>query len=285
MKHGGHLACLLSMVALVVPLFSQNPPPKLKFEVISIKANKSGVRNSSIGAAGGRFIATNVSLRRLLDDAYRTRSSALFNSQIVGGPAWLDTDRFDVEAKPEGDGRPIPVEQMQIMVQSLLEDRFALRLHREKREMAVYNLVVAKKGKLKRSEDQTPVVYGPLGGPPTPSKSSAPPRGVSRMLGNSTGVELMATAINMATLAGTLQLQADRPIIDKTNLQGLFDIELRFAPGSAIQSAPQPAAALPVEGGPSVFTALQEQLGLKLQAGKGPVEVFVIDHAEKPTEN
>jgi uncharacterized protein (TIGR03435 family) len=174
---------------------------------------------------------------------------------------------------------------MQIMVQALLEDRFALRLHREKREMAVYNLGVAKKGKLKRSEDQTPVVYGPLGGPPTPSKSSSPPRGVSRMLGNSSGVELMAIAINLATLAGSLQLQVDRPIIDKTNLQGLFDIELRFAPASAIESVPQPGAAVPVEGGPSVFTALQEQLGLKLQAGKGPVEVFVIDHAEKPSEN
>jgi len=285
MKHASHLACLVSLIALVGPLFSQSPVQKLKFEVVSLKLNRSGVRNRSIGAAGGRFVATNVSLRALLDYAYRTRSSGLLDSQIAGGPPWLDTDRFDVEAKPEGDSGPIPVDQMQMMVQSLLEDRFALRLHREKREMAVYNLVVAKKGKLKRSEDQSPIVYGPLGGPPTPSKSSSPPRGVSRMLGNNTGVEFMATAINLATLAGSLQLQVDRPIIDKTNLQGLFDIELRFAPASPIQSAPQLGAALPVEGGPSLFTALQEQLGLKLQAGKGPVEVFVIDHAEKPDAN
>jgi uncharacterized protein (TIGR03435 family) len=284
MKYASHLVCLVSTVALVVPLFSQSPEQKLKFEVVSLKANKSGIRNRSIGAAGGRFVATNVSLRGLLDYAYRTRSSGLLDSQIASGPAWLDTDRFDVEAKPEGDGRPIPVEQMQIMVQSLLEDRFALKLHRQKRAMAVYNLVVAKKGKLKRSEDQSPIVYGPLGGPPPPSTSSSPPRGVSRMLGNNTGVEFMATAINMATLAGSLQLQVDRPIIDKTNLQGLYDIQLRFAPASAIQPA-QPGAALPVEGGPSLFTALQEQLGLKLQAGKGPVEVFVIDHAEKPDVN
>jgi uncharacterized protein (TIGR03435 family) len=202
MKRASHLVCLVSTVALVVPAFSQSPVQKLKFEVVSLKANKSGLRNRSIGAAGGRFVATNVSLRGLLDYAYRTRSSGLLESQIASGPAWLDTDRFDVEAKPEGDGRPIPVDQMQIMVQSLLEDRFALSLHREKREMAVYNLVVTKKGKLKRSEDQSPIVYGPLGGPPQPSTSSSPPRGVSRMLGNNTGVELMATAINMATLAG-----------------------------------------------------------------------------------
>jgi uncharacterized protein (TIGR03435 family) len=285
MKHASHLLCFVSTVALASPLFSQGPVQRLKFEVVSLKLNKSGVRNRSIGAAGGRFVATNVSLRALLDYAYRTRSSGLFDSQIAGGPAWLDTDRFDVEAKPDGDGRPIPVDQMQMMVQSLLEDGFALRLHREKREMGVYNLVVAKKGKLKRSEDQSPVVYGPLGGPPTPSKSSAPPRGVSRILGSNTGVEFMATAISMATLAGSLQVQVDRPIIDKTNLQGLFDIELRFAPTSAIQSAPQPGGALPVEVGPSLFTAVQEQLGLKLQAGKGPVEVFVIDHAEKPDAN
>jgi uncharacterized protein (TIGR03435 family) len=80
-------------------------------------------------------------------------------------------------------------------------------------------------------------------------------------------------------------VQVDRPIIDKTNLQGLFDIELRFAPTSAIQSATQPGGTLPIEVGPSLFTAVQEQLGLKLQAGKGPVEVFVIDHAEKPDAN
>ena len=285
MRQASHLVLMVSAIVLVVPLFSQSPLQKLTFEVVSLKLNKSGVRNRSVGAAGGRFVATNVSLRGLLDYAYRTRSSGLFDSQIAGGPSWLDTDRFDVEAKPEGDSRPIPVDQMQLLVVSLLEDRFQLRLHREKREMAVYNLLMAKKGKLKRSEDQSPVVYGPLGGTPPPSKSSSPPRGASMMMANNSGVELMATAINMATLAGSLQLQVDRPIIDKTNLQGLFDIELRFAPTSAIQSAPQPGAAPPVEVGPSLFTALQEQLGLKLQAGKGPVEVFVIDHIERPTEN
>lgn len=112
MKHAGIV--LIGIFCALAPLLSQAPEQKLKFEVVSLKSNKSGVRNSSFGAAGGRFVATNVTLRGLLDYAYRTRSAALLHSQIAGGPSWLDTDHFDVEATPAGDSHPVPVDQMQL---------------------------------------------------------------------------------------------------------------------------------------------------------------------------
>ena len=274
---------LFVIAIAVAPLLSQtalNP----SFEIVSVKPSKAGgPRNSSIGVAAGRFVATNVTLKGLVRYAYRSRTTDFMNNQLVGGPAWVDTDHFDVEAKPDGDSRPFPLEQMQLMVRSLLQDRFQLKIHRDTREMPVYNLIVVKSGKLKSSEDQSAPVPG---AGPQSSNPSDPPRGAARMAVGSSGATLAATAIVMAQLASALQVQVDRPILEKTGLQGLFDIHLQFAPESGSTVGGPTAAALPSDSsGPSLFTALQEQLGLKLESSRDQVEVIVIDHAEKPSEN
>jgi uncharacterized protein (TIGR03435 family) len=269
---------LFVIATTAVPVLTQTAPQPA-FEIISVKPSKpGGARNTSIGATGGRFVATNVTVKGLLRYAYRTRTTDLLNSQLVGGPAWVDTDPFDVEAKPEGDGRSVPLEQMQFMVRSLLRDRFKVTLHREQRDMAVYNLVVVKNGTLKLSEDQS--TPAPLGAQQAPNPS-APPRGAARMAVGSSGGTLEATAIGMGQLASSLQVQLDRPVLDKTGLQGLYDIHLQFTPDTDPLGRPPIAPS----DAPSVFTAIQEQLGLKLESSRGQVDVIVIDHVEKPSEN
>jgi uncharacterized protein (TIGR03435 family) len=272
-------------------LSQTTPSQKLSFEIVSVKPNSFGVsnRNSSIGGAGGRFVAKNVTLRVLMKYAYRSRTRDLLDGQLMGGPTWMDTDRFDVEAKPEGDSRPIPLEEMQRMVQSLLQDRFQLKIHRQTREMPVYDLIVVNRGKLKLSEDQSPVILGT--GPLPSSDSAPPPRGAARLIVGSAGGILAAKGIGMGKLADSLQTQVDRPIIDKTNLPGLYDISLRFAPESdPLVGAPLTATAPGVPAtsdptAPPLFSAIQDQLGLKLQPGTGIVEVIVIDTVQKPSEN
>jgi len=196
----------------------------------------------------------------------------------------MDTDRFNVEAKPEGDSRPILVEEMQRLVQSLLQERFQLKVHRETRELPVYDLVLLKSNKLKLSDDQSPVVLGvgqlPSGG------SNAPPRGAARLLVGSTGGILAANAIGIEKLADSLQTQVDRPIIDKTNLSGLYDVSLRFTPETDPLLGGPPGVPTTVDASaPPLFSAIQEQLGLKLQPGTGTIEVIVIDTVQKPSEN
>jgi uncharacterized protein (TIGR03435 family) len=214
------------------------------------------------------------------------------NSQLVGAPSWIDTDHFDVEAKAGGDQAAIPSDQIQLMLQSLLEDRFQLKVHWEMREIPVYNLLVAKDGpKVKLSPDQTATGTG--GPAPSPDPATPPPRGTMRVFGKpspsspATLVTMSATAIPMSTLLNMLPAYVGRPVIDKVDLKGLYDLRLEFVP-EALSVAPAGQAAPPVPldpVGPSIFTALEEQLGLKLESAKGPVEVLVIDSVSKPSEN
>ena len=241
--------------------------------------------------------------------------------QINGGPNWMDSDLFDVQAKADCSSGAIPMEQTRLMLQSLLEERFQLKAHYETRELPIYNLVVAKDGpKMKLSEDQTATPLqggGPLLCGPQPAGFGAPgprgapfapgapvPRGATMMMMSPQGMTMNATSVPITNLVNVLQNQAGRPIIDKTDLKGLFDIKLQFSmeglqgpaglggflppPGAGGPGGPAgpggaaPNAADPV---PSLFTAIQEQLGLKLESTKGPVEVLVIDSVQKPTEN
>jgi uncharacterized protein (TIGR03435 family) len=197
------------------------------------------------------------------------------------------TDRFDVEARSESDGGAVPVEEMQRRVQTLLAGRFQVKIHREMRTMPVYNLVVLKKGKLKVAQDQSSGAQDQASR--QPNAETPPPRGAARLMTGASGSVLAGTAIEIAKLAGTLQVQLDRPILDKTGLSGLYDIHLEFGPVD-ISSAPTaqpgaPQSATVETSAPSLFTALANQLGLKLQPAKGSVQVFVIDHAEKPDAN
>jgi uncharacterized protein (TIGR03435 family) len=337
MQEIGKLVLITAAFAFpVIPLLSQTTAQtpaskKPSFEVNSVKTftptAQAGFRGG--GPRGNSFSMTGP-LRMLLQTAYaRTAgTSPGVQLQIVGAPGWVDSDLFEVQAKADCIGGPIPREEMQLMVQSLLEERFQLKAHYETRELPIYNLVVVKEGKLKLSEDQTAITLqpgavqlcGPVpaalqvplgqrGLPFDPSKPGTMPRGAMIMMMNpTTGLTMTATAMPIGNLVGMLQNQAGRPIIDKTGLKGLFDIQLRFSPeglanpflggGGGIVPPPPGAAIGPVPGGsagtapnvatepvPSLFTAVQEQLGLKLESARGPVEVLVIDSVQKPTEN
>ena len=272
--------------ALVSVTFGHAQSSRPAFEVASIKRNTSAEGNTRIAdQPGGRFIASRTALRRLIQFAYRG------NQEFLGGPDWIDSDRWDIQAKAaEGEvplrtGLPdlsVP-DTIALMVQSLLEDRFKLKVHTETRQLPVYELLVTKGGpKIKLSEDQTPP-SGLLaaGG----AQGTAIPRGAMRM--GRSDLEVQAISIeNFAKALGVLY--AGRQVIDKTGLQGLYDIKLQWAPDPGLPNpaGPGPIASAPADQlGPSLFTALQEQLGLRLESTRGPVQVLVIDHVERPSEN
>jgi uncharacterized protein (TIGR03435 family) len=274
-----------------MPVLSQAPAQKPSFEVASIKRSKPDARGSVFNVRGDRFVMTNTPLKRILQFAYFMPGKPLSNDQIIGGPNWIGTDRFDIEAKAEGDGQRIPLEQVRSMLQTLLEDRFQLKAHNETRDLPVYILTVAKGGlKLRLSEDQSPP--SPVTAPPPrrPGESPTMPRGTFSVEGGPSGLTLVGSALQLRDVIANLQVQMDHPIVDKTDLKGLYDIRLQFAPevllantggisAAGIQPVPpsQPTA-------PSIFTAVDD-LGLKLESAKVPLEVIVIDSVQKPSEN
>jgi uncharacterized protein (TIGR03435 family) len=265
---------------------------KSTFEIASIKINKSGSLNSSIGPLGDRFVATNVTLGTLLIYAYRPIHSYFGDSQIIGAPQWAKVERFDIQAKLEGDAPVLPGEQTNTKLRSLLEDRFQLRVHRDTRDVPVYNLVLTKKGP-KLSEDQTPpdrrhslmrvISQGTELGPV--------PRGQLTMITGPTTTTIIGTAIPIHPLLEMLQPQSDRIIVDNTGFDRLIDVHLEFnqdvaasLPGVEGVGIRESGATDPNGFGPSLFTAIQE-VGLKLKPGKAPMEVLVIDSVQQPSEN
>jgi uncharacterized protein (TIGR03435 family) len=271
------LAWGMAVIAVAVMAVAQTPAQKPKFDVSSVKPSPAGTRFGDT-TRGNRLALSGAPLKTLLRYAYPT----LLGKQIVNTPSWMDSDLFDVEGKSDSE---ISQAQIPLLVQSLLEDRFQLKAHREMRELLVYNLVVAKSGKLKLSPDQTPV--DPTA-PQTPSPSG-PARGSFRSIGKPSPTALTlvisGTAIRMDAFIGMLRQYAGRPLIDKTGLSGLYDFELQFdmASGAPATNAGAPAASEPNIF--PVFTALQEQLGLKLESAKAQLEVLVIDSVQKPSEN
>jgi bla regulator protein blaR1 len=229
------------------------------FEVASIKPTAETGRGMSLNRSpGGRFTTMNASLEMLMEFAYDVRAH-----QISGGPKWLESDGFDIVAKADNENPP--TEDLRAMVRKLLEDRFKLAIHRETKELSKYSLVVGKGGpKLQPSgKDETRISGGGKG---------------------RTNYE----KASMATLAWNLSQRLGRTVVDRTGLKGDFDFALEWAPGEdeprkKINGVEVPPAA--DISGPSVFTALQEQLGLKLESTKGPVEVVVIDRVERPSGN
>jgi uncharacterized protein (TIGR03435 family) len=249
------------------------PPPakpmaadaSLNFEVATIKPSNPSTPGQSIlvGRGGGNlFTTTNTTLNDLIIFAY-----GIHVQQIVGAPAWTASDKFDLSAKPEDLGIPNPT-QLRTMVQKLLAERFGLKFHQEKKEMSAYTLNVGKNGpKMAKNES----------GGNLPGFGGRGPGAVG--VRNS----------SMGEFASFLQARIlDRPVVDQTGLTGKFDFTLEWRPDAA-QAAGQGANAprLPpeVEARPDMFTAFQEQIGLKLESMKTPVEVFVIDQVQKPSEN
>ncbi|MGO4882758.1 MAG: TIGR03435 family protein [Bryobacteraceae bacterium] len=265
------------------------------FEVVSIKPNKEGSRGIMIRMApGGRFEAKNVTVRFLLQEAYGVK-----DSQISGAPAWFDSEHYDVEAKADDSfdevahrlGRDEQEVQLRQMLQAMLADRLKLVLHHDTKELSEYALVVAKNGP-KFHETTAPAMdpaaeNRPLG-PPAPGAPM--PRGSIRMTGRG---ELTLTGIGITQFADVLSRQLGLLVVDKTGLKGEYDFTLKWTPdegqGQMFRGAggppPDGAPPPPDASGPSIFTALQEQLGLKLESQKGPVDTIVIDHVERPSEN
>jgi uncharacterized protein (TIGR03435 family) len=333
MKRTGKVLLLTAAFAFaVIPLLSQTPrAPKPSFEVISIKPSAPGLGIRGGGPRGDKYTVTGANLRMLLSQGYSKgqQTGPLSQLQIIGGPSWMDSDRYDIQATADcSGGAPLAREQVQLMIQSMLEDRFQLKSHMETRELPIYNLVVAKDGpKLKASADQSPSPFAaagppqpcgpapnipapPLPPPPAPGQRGGPgdpnfvmPRGAMLMMMSPTGLTMQASGVPLSNMIGMLQQQVGRPIVDKTDLKGLYDFKLTFSPeGLSLPGAPGGLQAGPGPGGapgpagpgaaptpasdpvPSLFTAIQE-LGLRLESTKGPVEVLVVDSVQKPTEN
>lgn len=262
--HGGVRSFMRVCVLCLVASFSV---AQTRFDVASVKQNLSSVEGGSVRLTpGGRLVARNAPLRLLISAAYDVRDFQLF-----GGPAWMASDHFDIEAKTAGNPTQ---EQISQMLQGLLADRFHLMVHRETRELPIYRLLVAKGGsRLQPAKEgqctsmvPPPAKFDPATLRPCGGFNS----NVGMMLGGS-----VATAKLAAALSRTL----GRTVMDETGLEGSYDISLHWTPDDTL-----PAAAN-ASNDPSFFTALQEQLGLRLEPGKGPVEVLVVDRAEKPSQN
>ena len=298
MRHLSHKVVLVVATVAVVGMAAaaQSPAQKPSFEVASVKPNKLGGPPVRMGTEAGRFIAENYPLILVILFAYRSPGGGyLLRQNVIGGPSWIDTDRFDVEAKVGGETRSTPTEQMLRMVQFLLEDRFQLKVHRETRDLPVYNLVVAKGGvKMKLPLDQSLPHRDDADDQAKASSDQTPHsiRGETAITYTASGeIVLSGTAVpvspNLAirrphslpprSLIALLEGNLGRPVNDNTNLKALFDFRLQFARESLSRNSDVP--------GTSIFTAIQEQLGLKLESAKGPVEVLVIDSVQKPSEN
>jgi len=244
------LACGL-FVALSYAAWAQSQAAPA-FEVASVRVNSSGNGHHSVERDTGRITMTNVDLKSAIALAYGVTESQ------VSGPGWLDSERYDVIAKaPEG----AKEDEQPAMLQTLLADRFKLRAHRETRETSVYAIVVAKNGPKFQ-----------------PVEGGANDGGVSSSAGHMTAHKIPMA--RLATFLGSARAQLDRPVVDMTGLQGVFDLNLVWEPDRPERAKNDG------ESGPSLFTALQEQLGLKLESRKAPVEILVVDAVEKtPTEN
>jgi bla regulator protein BlaR1 len=258
------------------------------YEVASIKPNKSGERMVRMMGRPDGFTGTNMTLQMLIRNAYGVE-----DNQISGGPSWLGSEKYDMEAKMDSsvadELRKLSEDQRTLerrrMLQALLADRFKLTLHRESKELPVYALVIAKNGP--KLQEAKPGDTYPNGIKGPDGVGSA---GFMRM-GRG---ELTGQGLPMGSVVRLLTQQLGRTVLDKTGLAGKYDLTLKWTPDESEapmlkgpEGGPQGmgGTASPDSSGPSIFTAIQEQLGLKLESQKGPVEIIVIDHAEKPSDN
>ena len=258
-------------------------PRRVEFEAATIRLNEAcGNRGGLEHLSPGRFGVECVSLRDYIRGAYGSyglgRNPNARPPKVLGGPDWVDADRYDVVAKAPGE---TGLDEMYgPMLRALLEDRFRLKIHGEVRELPVYDLTVAGGGaRLTASKPGSCVIIdikSLLKAPPGPDYCGrfAMTRGAIRVA-DAKGMTVTEFA------ARVFRDIMDRPVIDRTGLTGLFDIHLEFS-GLENSLAPSDVAD---SAAPSVFTAVQEQLGLKLSPDRGPVEVLVIDHVEKPSAN
>ena len=287
-------AAVILAVAVLAAQSPQAPGATLAFEVASIKPNNSGDGRVMLQNQPGRFMATNVTLRLLIRNAYQ-----LQDFQITGGPGWLNSDHFDLVAKVPDENRDLPPGRpgeapgpLQLMIRSLLADRFKLVVHNETKDSPIYALILARSdGKLgpalKKSETDCEAAFAAGRGRGGPMPPPGPPQPGDRMpCGIRIGPGNMAVGgSTLVQFANSLGMFAGRIVQDRTGLTGAYDFNLTWTPDQ-MPNRPPGAPDLPVDpNGPSLFTAVQEQLGLKLDSQRGPVSVLVIDRVEKPVEN
>ena len=284
----GIIAAAVFLALTGFALFGQ-PVALPRFEVASIKPSvAAGLR--TVRPLPGRLTA-DANVRLLLQSAYTVQSY-----QIAGGPPWIDADRYELDAKAAGNPSRA---QMFLMLQSLLEGRFQLKIHREARELPVYDLVAARSGlKLRPPQENGCVNPDPdapmewAGGrmlPPEQGQKPAARCGTVSVVLQLAGARMQGGKLHMADLVRQLSLVLGRTVIDQTGFTERFDVQLDFQPDDTTPALPPPppgtTGAPPDSGSPSILTALQQQLGLRLESARGPVEVIVIDHIERPSAN
>jgi uncharacterized protein (TIGR03435 family) len=276
---------LIEIVILAIGLTAQLRAQTPSFEVASVKLNKTHEAQSVPQMQrGGRLTLINRTLRYLVQFAYSSIESQLHDLQIVGGPDWCDTERFDVIAKLEGNPPPVAATAnlARVMMRTLLTDRFQLKLRTELRELPVYALVMARADDrlgpgLRRRPESDCIGFVP----PSPELRGTTPL-CGFLQGGQGSLSYRGVSISQLTRSGLLT--RDRLVVDQTNLPGIFDIDLTWAvEAGAISPSPNFGANIPSTDRPSIFTAIQEQLGLKLTPTRAPVGVLVIADAQLPT--
>ena len=262
--------------AFCAVLVAQAP---VAFDVASIKPNNSGAVGEQVRfyPPSGRVQMTNVTVKRMIQNAY-----ALQDQQIAGGPGWIASDHFDIVANSETPN--LSPQDRWMMVRTLLAERFQLKMHTEAREQSVFALVLSRRDgqlgeHLKKSHTECKAPTTPRTGPvdlSVPNQCGVLMGGPGRM--NFRGV-------TMETLAAQLSGRVGRSVVDRSGLDGRYDLDVEFSPQPLRADSADPAAVdRPIADGASIYTAIQEQLGLKLESQKGSIDVTVIDSVQRPTE-
>ena len=276
------------------PITKAESPPAARFEVASIKPTlQQGPDMQGLGSIrilpGGHLLAEKVLLRYFIQRAYEVKPF-----QVSGGPAWINSARYDIDAKAEGSPNR---GQMYQMMQALLEDRFKLKLHHETKQLPVYEVIVAKGGpKLLKPKEGGCIAPDPNAGPLPPAPSQPIPCGRILMMMAPSGAQMRGSKVSMMDLVNILSNVLGRTVNDKTSFQGTFDVHLEFTPDETLGGLPTPPpalspsgdstrSALPPDAHGNIFAAIQDQLGLKLKSSKGPGHMLIIDSVERPSRN
>ena len=294
MRHA--LTSLSLAIAAIVALHAQAPTPAPAFEAATIKPSDPTTPGQFVRRQpGGRFSTSNMPLRELVRFAYQVQ-----DFQLENVPGWASTERYDIIAKADGDPPPVlpgtGPDQLMLMLRTLLVERFQLKLHNETKEMPIYALVRLRPDRLGPRLEQSTVdcvtliqsmqaaarAGGPAPTPPPPDASGRPTCGIRGGFGS-----LAGNGFPLNQLSATLSQMVRRTVIDRTGLSGTWAFDLKFTPDAGQlppgASPNGPDAPVIDPNGPSIFTAVQEQLGLKLDATRGPVEMLIVDRLERPT--
>ena len=280
------LGLVTTQPRIFAQLLQSEGAPTQSFEVASIKQSRAGDDMVQIFMTRGKFTTKGKTTKAVIEFAYDIKS----DNQLSGGPSWINSEKYDIEAKEEDSVaerlEKLPLEehanQVRLMVQALLAERFGLKVSHETKDLPVYALVVAKNGP-KLTQAMAPV--------PSPGTTPPNPKMFIRIMGPG---QLSGTNIGIGDLANILSQRPElgRLVIDQTGLKGNYDWILTWTPEQSTPmfkgdegSPPSANTPAPDSSGPSIFAAVQEQLGLRLEPRKGPVETLVIDTIEKPSEN